>query len=143
LITGGLNLRLHHVGILVSDIESAAHDYVGTLGYEICSAIIHDPRQGAYVQFLALRSETTLIELVSPDGPGSFLQNSLKRAPGINHLCYSTPSIDETLQFMSSQGAMILHEPVPAVAFLEKRIAWVMDRNYTLIELVEAPVTLA
>ena len=38
---------------------------------------------------------------------------------------------------MDSKGAMILREPVPAVAFRNQRIAWLMDRNCTLIELVE------
>ena len=136
-MTKTLDMKLHHFGVLVQDIESASRDYTEDCGYEVRSAIIHDPLQAAFVRFLALPSENTYLELVAPDGPGSFLQNTLKDAPGLNHLCFSTAAIEEQLRHLSSQGAMILREPVPAVAFRGLRIAWLMNRQYTLIELVE------
>jgi methylmalonyl-CoA/ethylmalonyl-CoA epimerase len=131
------SMKLHHFGILVESIEASSRSYHQNFGYEIRSKIIHDPLQAAYVRFLAMPSETTYIELVSPDGPQSFLQNALKRAPGANHICFSTPDIEESLQHLSSIGGMILRPPVPAVAFRNKRIAWLMDPNCILVELVE------
>jgi len=130
-------MQLHHFGVLVEDIENCSLDYVHNFGYEIRSEVIHDPLQAAFVRFLALPSETTYLELVSPDGPQSFLHNALRRDPGFNHICFSTSAIEECLRDMNSKGAMILREPVPAVAFRHRRIAWLMDRNCTLIELVE------
>jgi methylmalonyl-CoA/ethylmalonyl-CoA epimerase len=130
-------MKLHHFGILVEDIESCSHDYVAHFGYEIRSKIIHDPLQAAYALFLALPSETTYLELVSPDGPRSALQNALKRMPGPHHICFSTVAIEESLEYMSSKGAMVIRPPVPAVAFRNRKIAWLMERNCTLIELVE------
>jgi methylmalonyl-CoA/ethylmalonyl-CoA epimerase len=132
-----LDTKLHHFGILVENIETCSRDYLEHFGYEIRSEIIHDPLQAAYVRFLALPSETTYIELVAPDSPQSVLQNALKRGPGLNHICFSTAAIEESLQYMSSKGAMVLHPPVPAVAFRNKRIAWLVDRNCILVELVE------
>jgi len=136
-MTDSLEMKLHHFGVLVENIESCSQDYVNNFGYQIRSGIIHDPLQAAHVRFLALPQETTYIELVSPDGLQSFLQNALKRAPGLNHICFSTSSIEECLRDMNAKGAMILRDPVPAVAFRNQRIAWLMDRNLTLIELVE------
>jgi methylmalonyl-CoA/ethylmalonyl-CoA epimerase len=131
------DMELHHFGVLVQDIESCSRDYVEHFGYEIRSEVIHDPLQTAYVRFLALPAESRYIELVSPDGPKSFLQNALKRTPGLNHTCYATSAIERCLEYMSSRGAPIIRQPVPAVAFRNKRIAWFMDRNKVLVELVE------
>jgi methylmalonyl-CoA/ethylmalonyl-CoA epimerase len=130
-------MRLHHFGVLVENIEEASRDYVENFGYEICSDIIHDPLQTACVRFLALPSESTYLELVSPDSPQSKLQNALRQAPGLHHLCYSTASIELAMEHLNRRGAMIIREPVPAVAFRDKRIAWLVDRNCTLVELVE------
>jgi methylmalonyl-CoA/ethylmalonyl-CoA epimerase len=130
-------MRLHHFGILVENIENCSHDLVANFGYQIRSKIIHDPLQAAYVRFLALPSEPTYIELIAPDSPRSHLHNALKRAPGPNHVCFSTVDIEESLRYLSSKGAMILRPPAPAVAFGNLRICWLMDPNCILVELVE------
>jgi methylmalonyl-CoA/ethylmalonyl-CoA epimerase len=134
------DMKLHHFGILVEDIEACSRDFVDNFGYEIRSEIIHDPLQAAVVRFLALPAEMTYIELVAPDSPQSVLQNALKRVPGLNHICFSTSDIEESLRHMNSRGAMVIHSPVPAVAFRNKRIAWLMDPNCILVELVERGV---
>jgi|SRR5215469_5799958 len=131
------DLKFHHIGILVEDIEACSYDYADNFGYEIRSKIIHDPFQAAYARFLALPAETTYIELIAPDSPQSHLQNALKRSPGPHHLCFSTLDIERSLENMCSQGGMILGPPVPAVAFHNRRIAWLMDRHCLLVELVE------
>lgn len=33
------------------------------------------------------------------------------------------------------QGRMVIRPPVPAVAFRNRRIAWLMDRDFILVEL--------
>lgn len=137
-MTGMTNdFRLHHHGILVQNIEDSVREYAENFGYEIRSQTIHDPLQTAYVRFLRLPFESVYLELVSPDGPESVLQNTLRRAPGLHHICFSTSSLDEGLRHMNDRGAMLIRPPIPAVAFRSQKIAWVMDRNFTLVELVE------
>lgn len=131
------DFKLHHYGILVENIEESSQDYADNFGYEIRSTLIHDPYQTAYVRFLAMPSEPTYLELVSPDGPQSLLQNALRRSPGLHHICFSTYSLDTGIHQMSSSGATLVRPPVPAVAFRNRKIAWLMDRNFTLVELVE------
>jgi len=131
------DFRLHHYGILVQNIEDSAREYAENFGYEARSETIHDPLQTAYVRFLCLPFESVYLELVSPDSPESVLQNTLRRAPGLHHVCFSTSSIDAGLRQMSDGGAMVVRPPVPAVAFRKQKIAWVMDRNFMLVELVE------
>lgn len=130
-------LTLHHVGILVPDIAQAAAQYVAKFGYRICSEIIHDPVQTAYVQFLSLTDSTPYVELVTPDGPKSKLSNALKKGGGLNHLCYLTSTIDDDCRCLRESGMLLLQSPVDAKAFPGRHIAWLMGRDGIPIELVE------
>jgi len=129
--------RLHHIGILTADIPKTAQDYTARLGYTVCSEVIHDPVQTAYVQFLQLAPGEPLVELVAPDGPTSKLARSLKKPGRLHHLCYATEDITERCGQLRCQGMFLVSAPVPATAFLGRRIAWLMDRDGLLIELVE------
>jgi len=131
-----LQLRLHHVGIVVADIDEKRRFYEA-LGYTLRTGVIHDPVQTAYVQFLQLGDGDTFIELVAPDGPESRLARASKKGLPLNHLCYATTGIDATLEYLETQGALVVHSPVPAVAFDGRPIAWVMGPDGVLMELVE------
>jgi methylmalonyl-CoA/ethylmalonyl-CoA epimerase len=133
----GVGLVFHHVGVLVKDVAAASPGYINGLGYESCSDIVHDPRQTAFVRFLRLAGENSYLELVSPDGPGSVLSNALRKGGGIHHLCYATSDLEHSLQRLASQGLLLLRTPEPAVAFGGRKIAWMLNRDHLLIELVE------
>ncbi len=132
-----MNLRLHHVGVVVRKIAPAADNYVRNLGYEIRTEVFHDPVQTAFVQFLALPGDASYLELVAPDGPDSRLTNALKTHGGINHICYAVPAMDDAFAALRDRGYLAIHAPVPAVAFQGRRIAWFMGRDHLLVELVE------
>lgn len=132
-----LRFRSHHIGVLVKDVALATETYVSSLGYEIRSDIIHDARQTANVRFLALPGDSVLLELVAPDGPESRLSRSLKAAGGINHICYEIDNIESAIEVLRGRKFMIIEEPVEAAAFNGRRIAWMMNRDHLLIELVE------
>jgi methylmalonyl-CoA/ethylmalonyl-CoA epimerase len=130
-------LRLHHIGILVANIPAEVELYVSRFGYQVRSALIHDPVQTAFVQFISLPSESNYLEFVSPDGPDSKLSNGLRKGGGVNHLCYSTLHIDNTVQQLWESGMFVLQGPVPAAAFPGRKIAWLMGSDSVPIELVE------
>ena len=118
------DLQFHHVGMLVDLIEKHSALYVERFGYELKSEIIHDPKQTAYVQFLAFPGQTVYIELVAPDAPNSFLSNALQKGGGLNHVCYSTVDIDAACDHLRSKKMVLLRPPTEAVAFDQRRIAW-------------------
>lgn len=130
-------LRLHHIGVLVADMATEVEHYVQRFGYKICTAVVHDPVQTAFVQFVSLASDSVCLEFVSPDGPNSKLSNALKKGGGINHFCYSTPCIDDAVLQLWETGMLVLQPPVPAVAFNGRKIAWLMGTDSIPIELVE------
>jgi methylmalonyl-CoA/ethylmalonyl-CoA epimerase len=133
------DFRLHHIGILVQNIERSSEHYVRAFGYEVRSPVMHDPQQMALVRFLALPDSNQFIELVAPDSATSHLNAALKRGIGIHHYCLVTGDIEADLAHSREHGALIISEPVPAVAFGGKRIAWIMNRDMVLMEFVEAP----
>ncbi len=129
-------VRLHHIGILVRDIESTASEYARWMGYKLRSDKLHDPVQTAYVQFLVLPGERTLLELISPDSPQSRLDNALRKGGGLNHLCYATPDIEAACRDWRVAGFFLIHPPTSSVAFCGRRIAWLMSPDCVLLELV-------
>jgi methylmalonyl-CoA/ethylmalonyl-CoA epimerase len=132
-----IQVRLHHVGILVNDVATAAAAYMGRFGYEARTGIIHDPVQTAFVQFLQLPDESSFLELVAPDGPQSKLANALSKGGGTNHVCYATNQIEQLCDRLRGQGMFLIQPPVPAVAFQGRRIAWLTGRDRALTELAE------
>jgi methylmalonyl-CoA/ethylmalonyl-CoA epimerase len=133
-------MTLHHFGISVAKIETALELYVDRFGYLVQSPIIHDPRQTAFVQFLRLPGDSAFLELVAPDGPESKLAAAVKQGGGLHHLCYSVSDIESATQELRSKQMAVLCEPVPAVAFPGRKIAWLMGRDRLPIELVEGGV---
>lgn len=131
-------LALHHTGLLVKDVAWAAQHYAEVLSYRIESQPIDDPVQTARVQFLRLPGASHWLELVAPLGPGSKLANALTKGGGLHHLCYEVADIVAAVAHFRAAGCMVISEPVPAVAFPGRRIAWLMDRRRFLFELLEA-----
>jgi methylmalonyl-CoA/ethylmalonyl-CoA epimerase len=131
------DFHTHHVGVLVKDVARALERYTSDLGYQIRSECFHDPVQTAFVQFLALPGDSALLELVAPDGPESRLAIALKKNGGIHHICYSVPSIQNAVAALRDRRYTVISSPQPAIAFAGRQIAWLMNRDHLLVELVE------
>ena len=131
-------LALHHVGIAVSDVAAATEMYRQRFGYTVASPVIHDPTQTAFVQFLRLPGETSFLELVAPDSPTSKLSAAVAKGGGLNHLCYSIIDIEAAIENLRSSGMVTICEPVAAVAFPGRKIAWMLGNDRVPVELVEA-----
>lgn len=130
-------MRLHHVGIAVEDLEEAKARYL-LLGYRLL-AEGEVASQGVRVALLSGEGEA-LLELLaplSPDTPvGRFLA---KRGPGLHHLAFATPRIEEALARLKAEGARLIDE-APRPGFGGHRVAFVHPSFGlgVLWELVEA-----
>jgi methylmalonyl-CoA/ethylmalonyl-CoA epimerase len=131
------DLRLHHIGVVVRGIEEFRAFYVDVLRYRERTPVIHDPIQTAFVQFLRIPGADHYLELVAPDSENSKLRTAARRGPALNHLCYSCDNITAMISFMKESGCLVIQDPVPAVAFDGRFIAWLMAPDGLLIEVVE------
>jgi methylmalonyl-CoA/ethylmalonyl-CoA epimerase len=132
-----VTLRLHHIGMLVDNIEAERRTYEARFGYAACGDVVHDPVQTAFVQFFRLPQDDVFLEFVSPDSPESKLSGALNKGVRLHHLCYVTDSIEESCGELRSKGMTLVQAPVSAPAFPGRRIAWLMGRDRVLVELVE------
>lgn len=115
-------MRLHHVGIAVEDLEEAKARHL-LLGF---TPVAEGEVVAQGVRVALLRGEgETLLELLAPLGPdtpvGRFLA---KRGPGLHHLAFATPRIEEALARLKGEGARLIDE-VPRPGFGGHRVAFV------------------
>ena len=124
-------------GTRLPEIAPMVEAYMQRYGYECATEVIHDPKQTALVQFLKLPGETSYLEFVAPDGPGSKLTATTKRGGGLHHLCYSAAWLEEAIEHLEANGMKLFSDPKPAVAFAGRRICWLLGADQLPIELVE------
>ena len=128
--------RLHHVGFVVASIEKSVESFARSLDLPWQETGFEDPLQRVRVTFLGL-PETPQFELVQPDGSDSPVQAFLARGGGLHHLCYEVDELDAHLRDQRTAGGIIVRQPVPAVAFGGRRIAWFYTRGRLLVEYLE------
>jgi len=134
------NTRLHHIGFVVSSISNEVEGFASSIGACWDGAIFHDPIQKAKVSFLRTPCPTdALVELVEPGGQGSPVLRFLQKGGGLHHLCYEVECLDAHLEFMRKSGAVMVGRPAPAIAFENRRIAWMLTKQKLLVEFLERP----
>ena len=128
-------MTFHHVGIAVRSIEDSAKWYQAE-GYTLSETIL-DPIQNVSVAFLE-RADSPRLELVQPVDSASPVNNILKKV-GVSayHSCYEVADIQQKIEELEQQDFRLIVEPVPAVAFQNRRICFLYHIDNGLIELLE------
>lgn len=121
----GRDAKFHHIGIVVNSIKSISP----------YSKIFIDKIQNVYVAFVSLNGVT--IELIEPLNDISPVTQSLKKGIKFMHICYEVINIDKTLKKCRKYGFHCIAKPVPAIAFGNRKIAWVYSKEYGLFELLQ------
>jgi methylmalonyl-CoA/ethylmalonyl-CoA epimerase len=133
-----LEVRLLHVGFAIRSIASEVDAFRSSILASWDGKIFHDPLQKVRVTFLQTSSPTdAMVELVEPAADDSPVGQFLKRGGGLHHLCYEVSELDTHLEKMQAVGGIIVKPPLPAVAFKNRRIAWVVTRQKLLLEFLE------
>ncbi len=98
-----------------------------------------DPIQKVAVNFLTTSDHDAVeIELIAPLTEDSPIRAMLaKGGGGAYHLCFETNDLEAALNHARKNGCIIVSGPVPAVAFQNRRIAWIYTSSRQLFELVE------
>jgi methylmalonyl-CoA/ethylmalonyl-CoA epimerase len=136
--TGLRSASFHHVGYVVNSIAQVGQDFARSLGAEWDSVIIHDPLQEARVTFMRCAGpESPAVELVEPAGDASPLHKVVAKGGGLHHVCYEVDSLDAQLAQSRAAGCLVVKNPLPAVAFGGRRVAWVYTRQKLLVEYLE------
>jgi len=128
----------HHVGFVVTSIERSVESFAAMLQAEWDKQVFNDANQGVRVTFLkSSAAGDPLWELIEPAGDRSPVRSFATKGGGLHHVCYVVEKLVDELARARSLGALIAREPMPAVAFGGRRIAWIYTKNRLLIEYLE------
>ena len=129
--------RVHHVAVVVRDIEASLGFYRDILGLEL-ETILPIPPDRVTIAFL--RIGESKIELVAPTDDTTGVARFLEaKGEGFHHVCFEVPDLAETLTRLAIDGVELI-DTAPRkgaegpVAFLHPRSC-----HGVLVELIEGP----
>ncbi|MGC4105667.1 MAG: methylmalonyl-CoA epimerase [Thermomicrobiales bacterium] len=133
---GGGSRRLHHIGIVVADLDAAAERYTA-LGFtdgdrfavpeQLIEAITYHAGPSGYV------------ELISPTDPeGAISRYMAKRGEGMHHVAFAVDDLAAELDALATKGVRLIDE-VPRIGAHGWRVAFIHPEscNGVLVELVQ------
>ncbi len=130
-------MKLHHVGIVVNNIQESLGELKRYLNFETTSTIM--PVGSQKVNICLLKIGDPFLEIIEPASPDSAISEFAKSGGGIHHLCFEVKDIQTELESLAKKGATILVNPVKG--FDERRIAFVdlntKNTKCGLVELLE------
>src|SRR5438093_13752003 len=136
LVEGIGSVRLHHIGIVTKNVSGCIKLYE-SFGYSN-TKLVYDPMQMASIALMN-RTGEPMIELIGPEQERSPAHQWLQRIKaGTYHICYEVPSLGSAIRFMRERGFAPVLDPVPAIAFDNRQVAFVWSPLTGLVELVES-----
>lgn len=129
----------HHLGMAVANINKSIKDFWG-LGWTWNGEIINDDVRNVKLAFLKRYDSNDLLELVSPmndNSPVSNILTTMKNVATPYHICYEVEDIEKTIDILKNRKYILTDDVKPAVAFNNKRVAFLLNRDAGLVELVE------
>lgn len=124
----------HHLGYACASI-AREQPFFEALGYWQKGERFCDPAQGVTGCFL--EGAGPRIELLENLVGSQTLTPWLNAGVRLYHFAYEVDDLDETLAWCRGQRAKVTVQPVPAVAFGGRRIAFVMFRQGVMLEFIE------
>ena len=130
-------LKLHHIGIVVQNINESLGEIANFLSFESTSMPTLIGSQKVNICFL--KTNNVYIELIEPTEENSPITNFAKEGGGFHHLCFEVDDIQHEIDKMVKNGAYLVVAPVKG--FENRLIAFLMlnlkKTKCKLIELVE------
>lgn len=127
--------KFHHVGYATDGI-AREKEFFSILGYVQEGEIFSDPAQGVAGCFLV--GPGPRVELLENLSGAQTLTPWLNASIKIYHFAYFVDDMDEALRWAHSQRARVIASPIPAIAFSNRHISFVMLRNGLMIEFIQS-----
>ena len=130
-------LKLHHIGLVVQNINESLGEIANFLSFESISLPTIIGSQKVNICFL--KTNNVYIELIEPTEENSPITNFAKEGGGFHHLCFEVDDIQQEIDRMVKNGAHLVVAPVKG--FDDRLLAFLMlnlkKTKCKLIELVE------
>ncbi len=129
--------RVHHVAVVVRDLDDALQVYRDHLGLTV-ESVQDIPSDGVRIAFLP--TGESRLELVQPTDQTTGVARYLERhGEGFHHVCYEVDRLADTLTGLSAEGLELI-DTLPRRG-AEGPVAFLHPRSFhgVLVELIEAP----
>jgi len=129
-------MKINHLGIAVRNIDISAKRYRDSLGWKKDSDKVTDPIQKVHVLFMRddMGNRYELLESAGNDSP---INTILQKRNSLYHFCYEVNDINIKIKELTEKGFLLISGPAEAVAFNGKLIAFLINWDNLIIELVE------
>ncbi len=129
------NMTVHHIGYLVKNIEKSKVLFTD-LGFSIEQDTVYDDWRDVNICFLVKNGYR--VELVSPTNSSSVV-GELRKKIGNSpyHICYEVNNLEEAIVELGKSRFVIWEEPHEAPAIDGNRVAFLVNSQIGMIELVE------
>ena len=130
-------MHFEHIGVAVSNIKESLSVFNNLFELNDVSEIYEDIFQNIKISFFCFAG--VKIELIEPlDGSKkSPVDNIIEKNMSYYHLCFRTGCIEDEILQLVEKGAIVVTEPIPSLAFRNRKIAFLCVKHLGLIELVE------
>ncbi len=129
-------MTIHHIGYLVKNIAAAKEEF-SKLGFSAVSEEVYDPAR--VIDILFLEKDGYQVELIMPRDESSVVYSLMKKHRNSPyHLCYVSSEFETELEQLCQNGYTLIEAPQPAPALGNKRVAFLMNYNIGMIEILEA-----
>lgn len=126
-------MKIHHIGIIVNDIEKSICLYE-KLGYIRTSDIIQDSIQNIEVAFIKSKDNTQVIELIRAINKLSTIYNFKE---GYHHICYEVASNERFMEeFKCLRIGKIFTKPIMAPAINNRQVVFGCLSNGLFVEFI-------
>ena len=124
-------MEFHHIGIATENIDEMILKLKKFFKIKDISDTVYDENQDANLCMVTLE-DGVKIELIS----GNVVSNILKKRQYLYHTCYTVKDLNEMIESLTNDGALLIKEAKNAVLFNNKKVAFLMW-DMGLIELLE------
>ena len=122
---------VHHIAIIVSDIEKAREFYVEKLGFEVVRESYRKERDDWKLDLRV--DEHTELEIFAEKNPPKRVNRP--EACGLRHLAFRVESVEETVKELTEMG--IECEPIRTDSFTGEKMTFFFDPDGLPLEIHE------
>lgn len=129
-------MKIDHICFAVKNISEGISYWERVFGYRQMTEVIINSLQKVKVAFVC-KEESVMVKLIEPLPDNESLVSFVNRGGGFHHLCFRVENMDEQISELKEKGLLMLVPPQPGEAFNNHKIAFMLAKYGTNIELID------
>ena len=128
-------MKFHHIGYLTNNFKKSIKEFK-QINYVKKGNVITDNILLVKIQFIS--NSNNIIELVNPFKKNYGLIDFIKKKNYAYHFAYKVKNLHREIIKLKRKKFKLIVNPIPAKAFINKKIAFLKMKNDFIIELIES-----